>query len=353
MTSWMKALKGQKLEVRSARDALQVKGWLDTGNYALNWAISGRLQHGYPLGHTNEIFGDPGTGKSFLVARAIAMAQEAGGVALLDDTEGAYSAEHSAKLGINVNELAVVNSHTVKEHLGAARAFLKAFRETRQKGPGVLACDSLAQLSTEHEMEVQLDKRDMSKAAELKTFYRIIGGDLQQLLAIHMATNHTIAAIGSMYQTRTTPGGGGPKFSATIRLDMRTVSKIKRGTDYIGVICTVFVDKNRIAPPWKRVQLSIPFDKPIARHSGLVPLLVELGVLREKGQFLFRGVKKLGRAFGSKERFLDQDETGANVLAAYPELLEETDQLIAEGKLGGLKASAEVEVPPEEKDGDA
>ena len=351
MTSWMKALKGQKLDVRSARDALQVKGWLDTGNYALNWAVSGRFLRGFPLGHTGEIFGEPGTGKSFLVARMIAAAQAAGGVALLDDTEGAYSSEHSSKLGINVAELAVVNSHTVKEHLGATQAFLAAYAETKQKGPGVMACDSLAQLSTEHEMEQQLEKRDMSKAAELKAFYRIVGGTLLHLNAVHIATNHTIAAIGNAWQPRTTPGGGGPKYAATVRLDMRTVSKIKSGEEYIGVICTVFVDKNRIAPPWKRVQMSIPFDKPIERHSGLVPLLVDLGVLREKGQFLFRGVKKLGRSFAdNKARFLDQDDTGAATLAAFPNLLEETDQLIADGKLGGLKASAEVEVAGEKGD---
>ena len=88
-TTWLKALKATKLEVKSARDALQVKGWLDTGNYALNWAVSGRFGRGYPLGHSCEIFGDQGTGKSFLVARAMAMAQARNGVALIDDTEGA------------------------------------------------------------------------------------------------------------------------------------------------------------------------------------------------------------------------------------------------------------------------
>jgi len=349
MTSWMKALKDQKLDVKSARDALQVRGWLDTGNYALNWALSGRFLRGYPLGHTAEIFGDPGTGKSFLVARAIAAAQSAGGVALLDDTEGAYNAEHSARLGIDVNELAVVNSLTVKEHLKAAQSFLAAFPTLKRKGPGILACDSLAQLSTEHEMEQQLEKRDMSKAGELKAFYRLVGGTLLNLNAIHLATNHIIAAIGNAWQPRTTPGGGGAKYSATQRLDMRTVSKIKSGEEYIGVIVTVFVDKNRIAPPWKRVQMSIPFDKPIERHSGLIPVLTDLGVLHEKGQFLFCNGKKVGRSYAdNKARFLDQDDVGGGILATFPKLLEETDALLQEGKLGGSKPSAEVEVPEKE-----
>lgn len=345
MTSWMKALKGQKLSVKSARDALQVKGWLDSGNYALNWAISGRLLRGYPLGHTLEIFGDPGTGKSFLIARAIAMAQSQNGVALLDDIEGAYNLEHMERhLGINVTELAMTDprSRTVQDHLKASQAFLKAYVESKQKGPGVLALDSIAQLSTEHEMEVQLEKRDMSKAGDLKAFYRLVGGDIFDLPVIHIAANHTIANVGNMYQPRTTPGGGGPKFTATVRVDLRAVSKIKSGVEYIGVICTAFIEKNRITAPWKRVQMAIPFGEPIARTSGLVPLLAGLGVLKERGQFLFYGSKKIGRAYGDKkERFLDSDVVGAELVQQHPQILEETDAALEAGQLETPKADVE------------
>lgn len=329
---WLSALQGAGVEAQRATEALQIKGWLSTGNYALNWAISGRLCRGYPLGHTCEIFGDPGTGKSFLAARALAMAQEQGGVALLDDTEGAYNAQHSARLGINTDKLAVVSSATVKEHLRVAQGFLKVFADSKYP-VGVLVVDSLAQLSTEHEQETQLDKRDMTKAAELKATYRLIGNKLNQLPVIHLATNHTIANIGNMFNQRTTPGGGGPKFSATIRLDMRTVSKIKKGTDYSGVICTVFVDKNRIAAPWKRVQMAIPFDKPISPASGLVPVLLGLGVLQEQGQHLVRGSEKIARAYSSKGNFLEQDESGERVLDMFPDILTETDAALEAGTL--------------------
>lgn len=345
MTSWMAALKEQKLKVKSARDALQVKGYLDSGNYGLNWAVSGRLLRGYPLGHTLEVFGDPGTGKSFLAARAIAMVQSLGGVALLDDIEGAYNLEHMEQhLGIDVKELAMTDprSRTVNDHLKATQAFLKAYVASKQKGPGLAVLDSLAQLSTEHEMEVQLEKRDMSKAGDLKAFYRLIGGDVFDLPVLHFATNHTIANVGNMYNPRTTPGGGGPKFTATVRVDLRTVSKIKAGVDYIGVICTAFIEKNRIAPPWKRVQLAIPFGEPISRTSGLVQLLTGLGVLKERGQFLFYGGKKVGRAYGdNKARFLDSDVVGAELAEQHPKIFEETDAALEAGQLESPKAAVE------------
>lgn len=347
----MKALSGTGLQVKSARDALQIKGYLDSGNYALNWAVSGKLLGGYPLGHCGEIFGDPGTGKSFLAARAVAMAQQAGGVALLDDTEGAYNDERAANIGIDVDTLALVDprSRTVKQHLKATQAFVAAVRES--KPPlAIEVLDSLAQLSTEHEMETQLDKKDMSKAGELKAFYRIVAGDLFDLPVVHLATNHVIAAIGNMYQTRTTGGGGGPKYMTSWRLDMRAVSKIRQGTEVVGVICRAVVDKNRFVAPWKEVRLAIPFNQPISKASGLVPLLIGLGLIEERGHFLWKDGQKLGRNYKTKERMLAQDESGEQILDSFPEILEEADKAIAAGLTRPITADATKE---EETDGDA
>lgn len=348
--AWLDALASQKLEVKSARDALQTKGWLDTGSYALNWAISGRLLRGWPLGHMAEMFGDPGTGKSFLAARAIAMAQAARGVALLDDTEGAYNAEHAAKLGVNVDALAYRRSATVKAHLQTTQAYISAYRAIEPPGPGILVLDSIAQLSTEHEIEMQLDKRDMSKAAEMKAFFRIVGNDLFDLPVLWLATNHKIANIGNPFQQSTTGGGGGPKYMSSVRLDLRAISKIKQGNEVIGTICRVVVDKNRIVAPWKEVRIAIPFNQPISKASGLIPLLVALGVLEERGNFLYYQGQKMGRAYKTKERFLQQDETGEQILDQYPELLEEVDAAIAAGTTHSVAASQPTEEEAEVED---
>lgn len=332
VSKWFTALEREGLTVHSARDAVTVPGWLDTGNYALNWAISGRFGLGYPLGHAVEIFGDPSTGKSFLVARAIAMVQAQKGVALLDDTEGAYNLDWLQKLGVNVDHLAYQHSRTVNDHLAVAQAFLKAYRSGDVKGPGLLACDSLAALSTEHELEVGLDKRDMTKAGELKAFFRIVGGDLSGLTVVHLSANHTIANIGDFFHKRTTPGGGGPKFHASVRVDLCGISKIKMGPDYVGVLCLVVIDKNRLAPPWKKIRLAIPFERPISRASGLIPVLIDLGVLEASGQFLRYQGKKLGlRVFKSKEHALKQDEEAERLLDQIPELLEEVDEQLKSG----------------------
>ncbi len=334
-TNWLSALSQAGLNVKSASDGIVVAGWLDTGNFALNWAISGRFANGYPLGHTVEIFGDPSTGKSFLAARAIAMAQALKGVALLDDTENAYNLEWMAALGVNVNHCAYEHSDTVKDHLKVAQSFIKAYRTLYETGnvtgPGVLVCDSLALLSTEHELEVQLDKPDMSKAKAVKAFFRIMVSNLYALPVLHLSTNHVIANIGNPFQKRTTSGGSGSKYQASVRIDLRSPSKIPApdGSGYLGVLCRAVIDKNRLAPPWKEVRLAIPFYRPISRASGLIPLLLELGILTLHGQFIRYQGKKLGglRAHKSKKSVLRQDEEGERLLDVVPELLEEADAL--------------------------
>lgn len=342
---WLEALKDSKLEVKSAADALQVKGWLDTGNYALNWAISGRLLGGYPLGHCGEISGDPSTGKSFVASRAIAMAQKAGGVALLDDSEGAYNAVHAARIGVDVNALAYIRSYTVGDFLEATKSFLEAFRQYSPGPLGIYICDSIAQLTTKHELEVGLDKRDMTKAAELKSFYRQVGHEIFDLPIAHIVTNHTIANIGNPFNPRTTGGGGGPKFTATWRLDMRATKKIRAGNEIIGMVCRAVVNKNRIAAPWKEVSLAIPFNQAISRASGLIDLLSRLGLVEIKGDFLFKDGQKLGRAYKTSDRMLAQDELGEQILDQFPEILEEADSAIAAGQTKPVVSSAASEEP--------
>lgn len=334
-SGWLTALQNQGLNVASASDVAVVPGWLDTGNYALNWAISGRLQRGYPMGHTIEIFGDPSTGKSFLITLAIVRAQAQKGVVLLDDTEGAYNLDWIERLGVNTKHLGYEHSDTVKDHLDLAMGFVAAYTSLSEKGkvkgPGLLICDSLAELSTQHELEVQLEKKDMSKAAELKAFFRIFGGKLHGTQMVHLSTNHVIANIGNMWDKRTTSGGGGPKYQSSVRLDLRGASKLKADNgEYIGVRTRVFVDKNRITTPWREVYLSIPFYQPISRASGLIPVLLQLGFLTEDGHMLrYRG-KKLGlRTYKDRKKLLRQDEEAEKLLDKVPELLDEVDEELA------------------------
>lgn len=336
-------------DVSIAAEGAKVIGYLDTGNYALNWSISNRFLGGWPLGHVTEIYGDPSTGKSYLVARAIAQALQRGGVALLDDTEGAFNAVWaSTKLGVATDRLAYRKSDTVAEHMDTVKAYVAALKDVLKGwkkeygmehkealGPSVLALDSLALLSTEHEQKVGLEKVSLTRAKEVRTMLRIMGSQISELPVAYLIANHTIANIGDPFHPKDTPGGGGVKFQASIRLELQRVSKVKVETQIVGVKVKCKVEKNRFAVPWRTTEMVIPFFEAISPYSGLIPLLTTLGVLIVPVRTLVlrdtAGVETETRIPAHKSDFLKQDGSAQELLTMYPDLLKNLD---AYGKLG-------------------
>ena len=167
---------------RTAREAAKVQGWLHTGNYALNWAIGNRFLRGYPLGHVGEIYGDPSTGKSLLIGKAIAEAQKLGGPAVLDDTEGALNPDFLEQaLGADAERLVYTESDTVEGHRDYLLSMLDVMgKVATPRTPGIYALDSFALLSTLHEQE-KPDKRDMTRAQETKKLFRLAGRRISSL----------------------------------------------------------------------------------------------------------------------------------------------------------------------------
>ena len=64
--------------------------WISTGNYALNYLISGDFHKGVPLGKVTVFAGESGAGKSYFVSGNIAKsAQEQGIFVVMIDSENA------------------------------------------------------------------------------------------------------------------------------------------------------------------------------------------------------------------------------------------------------------------------
>lgn len=332
------------LPFESAAQASRVLGFLDTGNYALNYALSGRLRGGWPLGHTVEIFGDPSTGKSYLLYRAFAKAQEAGGIALLDEPEGSFNAVWAEEhLGVNADALRYTQSMTVSDHLKVGEAFTGLVGK-EGFDPGVMGLDSLAVLSTDHELKEGLGKRDMTKAQEVRALFRILKSKLRHVPVTYLIANHVTANIGG-WNDRTTPGGGGPKYHSGVRVDLRSASKIKReGTrEYLGVIVNAFVEKNRFGPPWKQVRFAIPFYEPLLPSSGLIPVLLDVGYLHNHNHWLVVHTGEELKLRVHKTDFLKQDQSARELLEARPALLEEADAYIAQREAVFTMAGAVLE----------
>lgn len=315
-------------DVEIAADSETLHGYLSTGNLALNYIISGKLDGGWPLGHVSEIYGDPSTGKSYLVARAIAEALSLGGVAVLDDTENAFnSVWASSALGVDISRLVRASTRTVEEHCDLIEAMVKAIKANNITTPSVLALDSLPLLSTKEEVEGGMEKLNMKRAQVIKKAMRLMAAPLNEVHTAYLIANHTIDNIGDIYNPKTTPGGGGVKFQATVRLQLSVASKMKdaSGKNYIGVKVRAQVTKNRLVPPYKKTEMLIPFYSPITPTSGLIPLLFDLGVISGDRKIEYKGAKTDIPV--NKSDFWKQDESAMQLLEVCPEIIQDVADL--------------------------
>lgn len=331
------------VRVVSAADTAQVRGYLHSGNFALNYAISGRLLRGWPLGHSCEIYGDPSTGKSFLLYRAIAEAQAMGGEAALDDTEYAFHSDWAAKhLGVNPRDLVYrePSSRTIEEHQQFVQEWFAGIKKLHDADakkarkpkvvPYVLAADSLGLMAINALLE-NGKTMGMQKAQRIHDLFRVIHSELHNYPALYLAANHKISSI-DMWKPDEAGGGKGAKYASTVRLDMRTPQRIKSAPgdpdEFVGVISKVFVAKNRLTIPWRTIRMSIPFKQPINPFSGLVPILERIGIIeftKDKTIAYADEDTKL-KAFPDPKHFLAQDRSGTMLMQRHPDILEVADK---------------------------
>jgi len=291
-------------------EEVPVKQYLSTGNRALDWAITEKLDGGgYPVGRIVELFGDPSTAKSLLCGHLVTHAQKAGWWTLIDDTEGAMDPFFMQRLGVDLKSLLIMNSETVQGHFKRVSAFVNKVRSKDKETPILIVLDSLAALSTDHEREkpekvakvdddpefpaLTFKAKDMSKAQIVKAGFRVLGLRFLKQNVLYVVTNHTIAQIGNTWGPKsTTPGGGGTKFHASVRIQLKKGKGFTNDEGPTGHQIIATVVKNRCAPPFKQVTFNLFFDRGMTPESGTVDILIRKGIVTEnRGWYTWLGEK--------------------------------------------------------------
>ena len=274
--------------------------WVSTGNYALNYLVSGDFNRGIPLGKVTVFAGESGSGKSYFCAGNIVKeAQKQGIFVVLVDSEHALDETWLTALDVDTDEkkLLKLNMSMIDDVAKTVSTFMGDYREMPEEDrPKVLfVIDSLGMLLTPTDVD-QFGKGDLKgdmgrKPKALTALVR----NCVNMFGSHnvglVATNHTYASQDMFDPDDKISGGQGFIYASSIvvamkKLKLKEDQDGKKVTDVRGIRAACKVMKTRYSKPFESVQVKIPYETGMDPYSGLVDLFEKKGLLTQQGNRL-------------------------------------------------------------------
>ena len=271
--------------------------WISTGNYALNYLVSGDFRKGIPLGKVSVFAGESGAGKSFICSGTIVReAQKQGIFVVLIDSENALDESwlHALDVDTSEDKLLKLNMAMIDDVAKTITTFMKDYKDMDdEERPKVLfVVDSLGMLMSPTEVN-QFEAGDMKgdmgrKAKALKALVT----NCVNMFGSHnvglVATNHTYASQDMFDPDDKIAGGQGFIYASSIVVAMKKL-KLKENEDGVksstvyGIRAKCKVMKSRYAKPFESVEVRIPYETGMDPYSGLFDLFEGKGLLTKQG----------------------------------------------------------------------
>ena len=274
--------------------------WISTGNYALNYLISGDFYKGVPLGKVTVFAGESGAGKSYICSgNLIRHAQEQDIYVILVDSENALDEKWLHDLGVSTKEdkLLKLNMAMIDDVAKTINEFMKEYKSMPQEErPKILfVIDSLGMLLTPtdvNQFEAGDLKGDMGrKPKALTALVRNCVNMFGSYNVGLVCTNHTYASQDMFDPDDKISGGQGFVYASSIVVAMKKL-KLKEDengnkvTDVLGIRSACKVMKTRYSKPFETVQVQIPYSTGMKPTSGLVDLFEKKNILTKSGNKL-------------------------------------------------------------------
>ena len=289
--SLTKSIKGMSSGFNDPQD------WISTGNFALNYLLSGDFRKGVPLGKVSVFAGESGAGKSYIVSgNIVKSAQEQGIFVVLIDSENALDEKWLHALGVETTEdkILKLNMAMIDDVAKTISTFMDDYRAMDETDrPKVLfVVDSLGMLMSPTEVN-QFEAGDMKgdmgrKAKALKALVT----NCVNMFGSHnvgmVVTNHTYASQDMFDPDDKISGGSGFIYASSMVVAMKKL-KLKEDADgnktstVNGIRAACKVMKTRYAKPFEGVQVKIPYETGMDPYSGMFDLLEAKGLLEKQG----------------------------------------------------------------------
>jgi len=302
---------------------------IPSGALPLDLALGG----GLPKGRVIEVYGPESSGKTTLVLHAIAEVQKRGGVAAFVDAEHALDPTYAAAVGVDINNLLISQPDSGEMALEIVDNLV------RSMAVDIIAIDSVAALVPRAEIEGEMGASHVGLQARLMSqALRKITANVGRSNCIVIFLNQLRQKIGVTYGSpETTTGGTALKFYASVRLDIRRIQTLKKGTEEYGIRAKVKVAKNKVAPPFRIAEFDIIFGKGISTLGCLVDLAEEMNIIVRKGAWYSYQGDNIGQGRDNTIKYMEEK----------PEFAQDVERQVREKLSAGVAVSATKVVPEE------
>ena len=273
---------------------------IHTGSISLDMALG---VGGYPKGRIIEIYGPESSGKTTFALHAIAEAQKLGGYAAFIDAEHALDPKYAKALGVDVDNLILSQPDTGEQALEITEQLV------RSNAIDIVVIDSVAALVPKVEIDGDMGDSHVGLQARLMSqAMRKLSGIISKTNTVAIFINQIREKVGVMFGSpETTSGGRALKFYASVRLDIRRVEGIKQGDQIIGNTTRIKVVKNKVAAPFKTVEVDLIYGKGVSRYGEILDLAVDRDIIDKSGAWFSYEGEKIGQGRENAKKYLEEN----------------------------------------------
>ncbi|TNF69652.1 MAG: recombinase RecA [Gammaproteobacteria bacterium] len=273
---------------------------ISTGSLGLDVALG---VGGLPKGRVVEIYGAESSGKTTLTLQAIAECQKQGGTAAFIDAEHALDPVYAEALGVKVDDLIVSQPDTGEQALEIVDMLV------RSGACDIVIIDSVAALTPKAEIEGDMGDSHMGLQARLMSqALRKLTANIKRSNTLVVFINQIRMKIGVMFgNPETTTGGNALKFYASVRLEIRRGSPIKKGDEILGNETKVKVVKNKVSPPFKQAEFDILYGEGTSFEGEIIDLGVKNKLIEKAGAWYSYKGQKIGQGKENVRQWLKEN----------------------------------------------
>jgi RecA/RadA recombinase len=186
-----------------------------------------------------------------------------GGIPILIDSESGFYKPRATQIGVDLSKLVMFDAPYIEKGVEGLKGFLDAIqlKPALQGRPIVIAWDTLAAANTKNEFESGVNAGGMAeKARVIRQLMRDLTNRLPGFNAHFIMVNQVGATMSSYGKQTDTSGGWGPRFHASVRLELTKAGVYNdpyKPDEVAGIVTRIHVVKSKLFRPLATIEVPL------------------------------------------------------------------------------------------------